>query len=114
MEFWKLKVATNTLQFLILKLWNRIHLDLEKQVKVSPFTVRTSKLFFFTYIYTYIIVASSDSEAIISSLRQRVNEFINKETVAVENRIRKFTEDQYKALNEYRDRVFKEQHVLKM
>ncbi|KAK9679375.1 Proline-rich AKT1 substrate 1 [Popillia japonica] len=59
-------------------------------------------------------IASSDSEAIISSLRQRVNEFINKETVAVENRIRKFTEDQYKALNEYRDRVFKEQHVLKM
>ncbi|KAI4458584.1 inhibitor of growth protein [Holotrichia oblita] len=60
------------------------------------------------------VVASSDSEAIISSLRQRVNEFINKETVAVENRIRKFTEDQYKALDEYRDRVFKEHHVLKM
>lgn len=59
-------------------------------------------------------IVSSDSDAIISSLRQRVNEVINKETVAVENRIKKFTEDQYKALEEYRDRVFKEHHLLKI
>ncbi|KRT78866.1 hypothetical protein AMK59_7986 [Oryctes borbonicus] len=59
-------------------------------------------------------IVSSDSEAIISSLRQRVNEFINKETAAVENRIRKFTEEQHRALEEFKDRVFKEHHILRM
>ncbi|GJQ74401.1 putative proline-rich AKT1 substrate 1 [Trypoxylus dichotomus] len=59
-------------------------------------------------------IVSSDSEAIINSLRQCVNEFINKETAAVENRIRKFTEDQHRALEEFRERVFKEHHILRM
>lgn len=59
-------------------------------------------------------VMPSDSEAIISSLRQRVNEFINIETAAMENRIRKFTEEQHAALEQYKDRVYKEHHLLKM
>lgn len=54
----------------------------------------------------------ADIERTVANLKQRANEVIKKEAAAIEERIRLFTEQQYAALDELRDKVQKEHKAL--
>ncbi|KAK5650305.1 hypothetical protein RI129_001334 [Pyrocoelia pectoralis] len=53
-----------------------------------------------------------DVELALGGLKQRVTEFVSSEAIATEDRIRVFTEQQYAALDRFRERAQKEHKIL--
>lgn len=53
-----------------------------------------------------------DVESSLRSIRDIMTEFISKESVSVEQRIKKYTDEQYDMLNYWKDRAFKEHESL--
>uniref|UniRef100_A0A6P7F8S3 Uncharacterized protein LOC114325907 n=1 Tax=Diabrotica virgifera virgifera TaxID=50390 RepID=A0A6P7F8S3_DIAVI len=53
-----------------------------------------------------------DIEAIVKSIREHMSEFLRKEMVAVEERIKKYSEEQYEILNNLKDAAYEEHDSL--
>ncbi|CAG9859421.1 unnamed protein product [Phyllotreta striolata] len=49
-----------------------------------------------------------DAEAIVKNIRETVSEFMRKEMLAVEDRIKKYTEEQFESMNSLRDTAYEE------
>ncbi|EEZ97603.1 lobe protein [Tribolium castaneum] len=54
----------------------------------------------------------NDVENVIRGLKQIAAEALKNEAIAVEDRIRQFSDEQYRKLNELRERAFREQQIL--
>lgn len=55
---------------------------------------------------------SPDTEEVVNNLKQRASELIKQQAASIEEKIRLFTEQEYAALEEFRDKVLKEQKAL--
>lgn len=63
-------------------------------------------------LFALCLDLASETELTVKTVREIMNEVLRKESLAVEERITKYKEEQFDKLNKLREKAFKEQQAL--